>query len=95
MIGVEDADLKPYLARIVFNSMTRIRTAVIKAWISGLTKQSEISARLGVNQGTVSRIVEDIKLLGWKDKWLDTLDGYHIKSGVQTQVMEGSKDDKN
>jgi hypothetical protein len=77
MIGVDDNELKPYLARVVFNSMTRIRAAVIKCWIDGIKTQVEISAKIGVNQGTVSRIVEDIRLLGWKDKWLDILDGYH------------------
>lgn len=79
MIGVADADLKPYLTRVVFNSMTRIRASVIKAWINGMTKQIDIADSLGVNQSAVSRIVEDIKMLHWKDEWLKVLDGYRSK----------------
>lgn len=75
MIGVAEKDIKPYLKRLVFNSMTRIRAAVIRTWISGVSKQAEIAARLDVSQGTISRVVEDIKVLGWQDAWLDVLSG--------------------
>lgn len=73
MIGVAEGDIKPYVIRLVFNSMARIRAAVIKAWVSGVDKQKEIAARLGVSEGTVSRVIEDIRVLGWKDEWLDIL----------------------
>lgn len=75
MIGVQEEGIKPYLNRIILNSMTRIRSAVVRAQMAGLTKQSEIAARLNVSQGTVSRVLEDMKVLGWKDEWLDILNG--------------------
>jgi DNA-binding MarR family transcriptional regulator len=75
MIGVAEKDIKPYLNRLVFNSMTRIRASVIRAWMGGLSKQTEIAARLDVSQGTISRVIEDIKILGWSDNWLETLNG--------------------
>ncbi len=74
MIGVAEADIKPYLVRVVLNSMTRIRAAVIQAWMDGITKQIEIAARLTVSQGTVSRVIEDIKVLGWNEAWLTDLE---------------------
>jgi hypothetical protein len=75
MLGVTKAEIKPYFGRLVFNSMKRIRASVIKAWQGGLTNQDEIASHIRVSQGAVSRVIEDIKVLGWKDKWLDILDG--------------------
>lgn len=75
MIGVELPDIKPYMNRLVFNSMTNIREQVIKAWMAGISRQAEIAARLIVSQGAVSRVIEDIKVIGWQDSWLDTLNG--------------------
>lgn len=75
MLGVEEENIKPYLIRLVFDSMPRIRAAVIKAWLDGVTKQTEIAARLDVSQGAVSRVIEDIKVLKFEDEWLGILNG--------------------
>jgi DNA-binding NarL/FixJ family response regulator len=75
MIGVEENDVKPYLNRLVFDSMTRIRAAVIRAWMKGIRNQKEIAARLFVSQGTISRVVEEINILGWQDSWIELLNG--------------------
>jgi hypothetical protein len=75
MIGIDQEDVRPYLARIVFDAMTKVRSSVIKAWLSGITKQAEIAARMGLNQSSVSHTIEDIKVVGWKDEWIETLNG--------------------
>lgn len=73
MLGVSEQDIKPYLIRLVFNSMTRIRASVLKARLDGVDKQAEIAARLSVSQGAISRALEDLRVLGWRDEWLDVL----------------------
>jgi hypothetical protein len=75
MVGVAEAGIKPYLNRLVLNSMTRIRAKVIKAWANGCTSQKEVAAYVGASEGAISRVCEDIRLLGWRDKWLDILNG--------------------
>lgn len=80
LIGVKEEDLKPYLIRLVFSSMTAIRSKVIKAWLDGLTVQTEIAARVRVSQSLVSMVTEDINLVigsaGYQDNsWLNELKG--------------------
>jgi len=73
MMGVKEQDIKPYLVRLVFDSMKEVRANIIKAWIAGLRTQSEVAARVRLSQGAVSRAIEEIMFLGWKDEWLDIL----------------------
>jgi len=73
MIGVEEKDIKPYINRLVLNSMSRIRAAVIQAWIDGVSSQKVIAARLTISQGAVSRVIGDMELLGWRSEWVDLL----------------------
>ncbi len=75
MIGVDEAELKPFLVRLVMNSITEIRVRIIKEWAKGVTEQREIAANVGLSQGSVSRVSEDIRLVGWKPEWLEMLNG--------------------
>jgi hypothetical protein len=74
-IGVDVADVKPYIDRMVFDSMTKIRSQIIKLWMEGLTKQNEIAARLELSPGTISRTIEEFRVLKWQQSWLDALNG--------------------
>lgn len=75
MVGVSEREVKPYLLRIVFDSMTRIRSSVVKSWVDGITNQQEIAVRAKVSQGAISRVIEDIKVLGWEEQWAEILKG--------------------
>jgi hypothetical protein len=72
-IGVDIADIKPYMNRMVLDSMTKIRSQVVKAWMSGLTKQSEIAARVEMSDSAISRVIEEFRILRWQQSWIDTL----------------------
>jgi hypothetical protein len=76
-IGIDIDDIKPYMNRMVFDSMTRIRAQIIKAWMDGLTKQTEVAARLDLSPAAISRAIEEFRVLGWQQSWLDALNGVH------------------
>jgi hypothetical protein len=76
-IGVEVENVRPYLNRITLDSMTRIRSEIVKAWMGGLKKQNEIAAKLELTQSAISRIIDEFRILGWQDSWLDVLSGRH------------------
>jgi len=90
MIGVDEQDLRPYLIRIVFDCMTKIRASIIKAWMAGLTKQSEVGARLELTQSAISRVIDELRILRWNDSWLEALraDNQYIGGG---QTMDNRK----
>jgi hypothetical protein len=73
MLGVPMPEVKPYIIRLVMDSMTRARAGVIKAWLDGETTQTAIAARMDVSQGFVNRIIEDLQILKWNDKMLRLL----------------------
>ncbi len=75
MIGIELPEIRGYLNRIVFDSMTKVRASIIRCWMEGLVRQSEIAAKFNITQGTVSHIAEDMRILGWNDEWLEILRG--------------------
>jgi hypothetical protein len=73
MIGVEDKNIKPYLTRVVMNSMSRLREAIVKSMLIGNIRQNDIAKDTGLSQGFVSRTMEDMRLVGFKDNWLELL----------------------
>lgn len=75
MIGVEQDAVRPYLTRLVFDAMTKVRASVIRAWLDGVTKQTEIAARMDLNQSSISHTMEDIRVIGWKEDWSEILNG--------------------
>lgn len=72
-IGVDIADIKPYMNRMVLDSMTKIRSQIVKAWMDGITKQNEIAARLEMSDSAISRAIEEFRILRWQQSWIDIL----------------------
>ena len=57
------------------SSMLKIRAKIVQCWIDGIMKQVEIAEKTKLPQGSISRIIEDITIVGWQDSWLNELRG--------------------
>lgn len=79
MLGVSQDGLRPYITRLVMDSMTRVRSTVIQCWLEGETRQHVIAARMGMSQSAVNRIIEDLRILQWEDKMLELFNGARQK----------------
>lgn len=75
MIGVTPEGIKPYMKRMVMDSMSKKRAAVVKCQLEGITKQQDIADRVQLSVGYVNKIIEDLRLLGWNDDKLRILRG--------------------